>query len=64
MRLATLTVLAVLAMAAPAGAQAPVVGGGSFNAAPILEPGAYRDTILPHEYLYYGFSSSPGSGCG
>ena len=25
----------------------PVVGGGSFNAAPVLEPGRYRDTVLP-----------------
>ena len=43
----------------------PVVGGGSFNAAPILEPGRYRDTILPAEYLYYGVrvrrrASAPG----
>ena len=38
----------------------PVVGGGSFNAAPILEPGSYRDTILPDEYLYYGFRLEAG----
>ena len=38
----------------------PVVGGGSFNAAPILEPGRYRDTLLPTEYLYYAFRLEPG----
>ena len=38
----------------------PVVGGGSFNVAPILEPGPYRDTILPEEYLYYGFRLAAG----
>ena len=32
----------------------PVVGAGSFTTAPILEPGSYRDTVLPEEYLYYG----------
>jgi Ca-activated chloride channel family protein len=38
----------------------PVVGGGSFNSAPLLEPGTYRDTILPTEYLYYGFRLQAG----
>ena len=38
----------------------PVVGGGSFNSAPVLEPGTYRDTILPTEYLYYGFRLAAG----
>jgi hypothetical protein len=58
--IAALAVL--LALAAPAAAQAPdpVVGGGSFNAAPILEPGSYRDTLLPTEYLYYAFRLEPG----
>jgi hypothetical protein len=58
-----LAVAAVLALATPAWAQddyQPVVGGGSFNAAPILEPGRYRDTLLPSEYLYYGFRLGPG----
>ena len=52
----------LLAFAAPAAAQEPepVVGGGSFNAAPILEPGSYRDTLLPTEYLYYAFRLEPG----
>jgi hypothetical protein len=61
-RLALATAAAWLVMAAPAAAQhyEPVVGGGSFNAAPILEPGSYRDTLLPSEYLYYGFRLEPG----
>ncbi len=64
---AVLAVLvAMLLTAAPASAQtyAPVVGAGSFTTAPILKPGAYRDTILPEEYLYYGVRSRPGNGCG
>jgi hypothetical protein len=64
-----LGVLLALVLAAPAAAQSgrvvppdekPVVGGGSFNAAPILEPGSYRDTILPAEYLYYAVKVAPG----
>jgi len=58
-----LAVLLALVTAAPAAAQEdyePVVGGGSFNAAPILEPGQYRDTLLPTEYLYYAFRLEPG----
>jgi len=55
-----------LALAAPgvAGAQSsgaePVVGGGSFANAPLLEPGTYRDTILPGERLYYGVRLEAG----
>jgi Ca-activated chloride channel family protein len=52
-----------LALAAPATAGAqdePVVGGGSFADAPLLEPGSYRDTILPGERLYYGVKLEPG----
>jgi hypothetical protein len=55
--------VALLVPAAPAWGQddhQPVVGGGSFNAAPILEPGRYRDTLLPSEYLYYAFRLEPG----
>jgi hypothetical protein len=59
-----LTLALTLALAVPARAQdsdaKPVVGGGSFNVAPILEPGKYRDTILPEEYLYYGFRLAAG----
>jgi Ca-activated chloride channel homolog len=53
----------VLALAAPAAAQTtdtPVVGGGSFNAAPILRPGSYSDTVLPAEYLYYAVRVGAG----
>ncbi|HWK27469.1 MAG TPA: hypothetical protein VNS09_12955 [Solirubrobacter sp.] len=61
--LAALALLFALVLAAPARGQergAPVVGGGSFNAAPLLEPGRYHDTILPGEYLYYGFRLAAG----
>jgi hypothetical protein len=37
-----------------------VVGGGSFNTAPLLAPGRYRDTILPNEFLYYGVALKVG----
>ena len=63
MRVALATVLALLAVASPAAAQddyEPVVGGGSFNAAPLMESGRYRDTLLPTEYLYYAFRLEPG----
>jgi Ca-activated chloride channel family protein len=58
--------LAALVLAAPAPAQPapdraqPVVGGGSFNAAPLLEPGTYRDTVLTGEYLYYAIALEAG----
>jgi hypothetical protein len=58
-----IAVAALLAAAAPAAAQdepEPVIGGGSFNAAPLLEPGAYRDTVLTGEYLYYAIAVRPG----
>jgi hypothetical protein len=62
-----LALAAVLLLAAPAaaGAQAseprePVVGGGSFANAPLLQPGRYRDTILPGERLYYGVRLEAG----
>jgi hypothetical protein len=50
---------AVLAFAEvpEAGAQAekpePVVGGGSFNTAPVLEPGRYSDSTLTDENTFY-----------
>jgi Ca-activated chloride channel family protein len=63
-RLAALfaVVAALLVGAAPASAQdpEPVVGAGSFTTAPILEPGTYRDTVLPEEYLYYGVRVAAG----
>jgi hypothetical protein len=58
-----LALVAALALAAPASAQdrgEPVVGGGSFAAAPLLEAGRFHDTILPGEYLYYGFRLAAG----
>ena len=33
---------------------------GRSTAAPILEPGSFHDTILPGEYLYYGFRVAAG----
>lgn len=62
-RLVLVLVVASLVSAAPAAAQDrgdPAVGGGSFNSAPILEPGRYHDTILPGEYLYYGVRLAAG----
>jgi len=61
-RLALLTGLLALALATPARAQEyqPVVGSGSFNTAPILAPGRYRDTVLPEEYLYYAVKLQAG----
>jgi hypothetical protein len=59
-------VLAAVAAAAPARAQTgsdavPIVGGGSFNAAPLLEPGVtYRDSLLLGEYLYYALPLESG----
>jgi Ca-activated chloride channel family protein len=63
MRSLVLSLALVLALAAPAAAQdrgAPVVGGGSFGDAPLLQPGTYHDTILPGEYLYYAFKLAAG----
>jgi Ca-activated chloride channel family protein len=45
---------------AQSGEAEPVAGGGSFNAAPLLEPGRYRDTVLNGEYLYYAFALESG----
>jgi hypothetical protein len=42
------------------GTRTAAVGGGSFNAAPLLAPGRYRDTILPNEFLYYGVKLAVG----
>jgi Ca-activated chloride channel homolog len=61
-----LAIAAVLAAfgAAPAGARTaartPVVGGGSFNTAPLIGPGEYRDTLLPGERLFYGVELGAG----
>jgi Ca-activated chloride channel family protein len=58
-----LALAVALVLAAPARAQDPVpaVGGGSFNAAPVLEPGVtYRDTLLLGEYLFYALPLEAG----
>jgi hypothetical protein len=58
-----LVAVALLGAVPPARAQSgasPVVGGGSFNAAPLLEPGTYRDTVLSGEYLYYAIPLEAG----
>jgi hypothetical protein len=57
--------LGLLGLPGAAGAQASapgeaVVGGGSFANAPLLEPGNYRDTILPGERLYYAVRLQAG----
>jgi hypothetical protein len=58
---ALLVALAVLAVtAAPAGAQGPIAGGGSFNDAPVLKPGRYTDTLRGGEQLFYAVALKPG----
>jgi Ca-activated chloride channel family protein len=67
-RALALALAAALLCALPAAASAqeaasegtPVVGGGSFLAAPLLENGSYTDTLLPGERLYYGVELQPG----
>jgi Ca-activated chloride channel family protein len=54
---------ALLLLAPAAAAQeagTPVVGGGSFASAPLVEPGRYRDTLLPGERLFYGIKLEAG----
>lgn len=63
MRVLARALLLALLLAAPARAQdaVPTVGGGSFNAAPLLEPGVtYRDSLLRGEYLYYALGVESG----
>jgi len=45
--------LALPAAAAAQGAGKAVVGGGSFNAAPLLAPGSYTDTVAAGETVYW-----------
>ena len=63
MRLAALSSL-VLLLAVPAAAQAqegtPVVGGGSFNTAPLLKAGRYADTVAAGETVYWKVAMSKG----
>jgi Ca-activated chloride channel homolog len=54
-RVVALAAAAALALPATAAAQAdkPVVGGGSFNTAPLLAPGSYTDTVAAGETVYW-----------
>ncbi len=57
------TLLAIalsLAFAAPASAQSPIAGAGSFNDAPVLAPGRYKDTLRGGEHLFYAVNLKPG----
>ena len=40
-------------VAKASGTPKPVVGGGGFGDAPVLEPGTYEETILPGEQIFY-----------
>lgn len=57
-------VLALLGAAAMAGVDAAgataVVGGSSFDDAPLLKAGTYSDTILPQETLFYAVALGAG----
>ena len=55
-----LALLVVLAAAPSAVAQAPIAGGGSFNDAPVLAPGRYKDTLRGGEQLFYAVRLEPG----
>jgi hypothetical protein len=56
-----LLALVALAAAAPtASAQSPIAGGGSFNDAPVLAAGRYKDTLRGGEQLFYAVSLKPG----
>lgn len=66
---AQLAVVGVLTASIPlAGLIAPlahaggrtVAGAGSFNNAPLITPGDYRDTILDNETLFYAVRLEPG----
>jgi Ca-activated chloride channel homolog len=55
MRSALLALTLALTFPATALAQqgTPIVGGGSFNTAPLLEPGSYTDTVAAGETVYW-----------
>jgi Ca-activated chloride channel family protein len=56
------TLLAALVLPGSAHAQdgKPIVGGGSFNTAPLLEPGAYADTVAAGETVYWKVKLAKG----
>ncbi|HET6546842.1 MAG TPA: hypothetical protein VFG79_00205 [Solirubrobacter sp.] len=62
MRLALLALLALTVFPAAAHAQegTPVVGGGSFNTAPPIKPGAYSDTVAAGETVYWKVALQKG----
>ena len=62
MRAAIMAVVLVLAFPALARAQGatPVVGGGSFNTAPLLKPGRYADTVAAGETVYWKVAIAKG----
>jgi hypothetical protein len=60
MRRALAALVLALAWAAPARAQAPVEGGGSFNDAPVVKPGRYTDTLRGTETTYYAVALERG----
>lgn len=59
-----LVVILAAALVLPAAAEAqtakPVVGGGSFNTAPLLEPGRYADTVAAGETVYWKLKLAKG----
>ena len=62
MRAAIMAVVLMLAFPALAQAQGatPVVGGGSFNTAPLLKPGRYADTVAAGETVYWKVAIAKG----
>jgi hypothetical protein len=60
MRRLGLALLVLLVAAPSAAAQSPIAGGGSFNDAPVLAPGRYKDTLRGDEQLFYAVALKPG----
>ena len=64
--LAIMGAASLLGCPAPAAAQdaggdpQPLVGGGSFNSAPLVEAGTYEDTLLAGETLFYAVALAEG----
>ena len=59
-RVGLVAVLVLAVTASSASAQSPIAGGGSFNDAPVLAPGRYKDTLRGGEQLFYAVSLKPG----
>jgi len=51
---------AVATVGVEAAAAAPVIGGSSFDDAPLLHAGTYNDTIVPQETLFYAVALGTG----